>query len=59
MTTKNESKNKQFSEEEIKNICELGDVLRRIDACLIKEGVIKVVNGKRVFPSIKEEKKGR
>lgn len=38
-----------LSEEALKNINELGDVLRRVHNRLVKEGKIKVVDGKSVF----------
>ena len=39
-----------FSEETIKSLTELGDVLRGIHNRLLKEGVIKIKNGKVVWP---------
>ncbi len=38
-----------LSEEALKNINELGDVLRQIHYRLLKEGKVKVINGKIVF----------
>jgi hypothetical protein len=42
-------KNKTLSEEALKNINELGDVLRQVHNRLLKEGKVKVVDGKIVF----------
>lgn len=38
-----------LSREALKNINELGDVLRQIHYRLVKEGKVKVVDGKIVF----------
>lgn len=38
-----------FSDEAIQNFTELGAVLRRIHNRLVKEGRVKVVNGKAIF----------
>lgn len=42
-------KNKPFTENEIKSIEELGEVLRKIHNRLLSEGKIKRVNGKTIF----------
>ena len=42
-----------FSDEEIKNISELGDVLQKIRHRLLSEGIIKIKNGKTIFPKQK------
>jgi hypothetical protein len=46
---KKQKKNKPLSEEALKNINELGDVLREIHNRLIKEGKIKIIDGKIIF----------
>jgi hypothetical protein len=46
---KKQNKNKPLSEEALKNINELGDVLREIRNRLIKEGKIKIIDGKIIF----------
>ena len=38
-----------FSKEELENIAEFGEVLRRIQQRLLKEGVIKIENGKVIW----------
>jgi hypothetical protein len=38
-----------LSEEALKNINELGDVLRQIHNRLLKEGKVKVIDGKIIF----------
>jgi hypothetical protein len=38
-----------FTEEEIRNIAELGEVLRKIRSRLLAEGKIRVENGKTIF----------
>lgn len=38
-----------LSEEALKNINELGDVLRQVHNRLVKEGKIKIIDGKIVF----------
>ncbi|MFA6273642.1 MAG: hypothetical protein WC662_00595 [Candidatus Paceibacterota bacterium] len=48
MTTK--KKYKPFTEEELTNIGELGEVLRKIHNRLLAEGIIKVKNGKTIWP---------
>jgi hypothetical protein len=44
-----EKGNNLLSKEAIENITELGDVLRQIRNRLIKEGKVKVVDGKTIF----------
>jgi hypothetical protein len=46
---KKQKKNQPLSEEALKNINDLGDVLRQIHYRLIKEGKVKIVDGKIVF----------
>ena len=38
-----------LSEEALKNINELGDVLRQVHNRLVKEGKVKVIDGKIIF----------
>lgn len=42
-------KKKQFTDEEIKSISELGDILRSIAERLIREGKARIEGGKIVF----------
>ena len=42
-------KRKKFSEETIQSLIEYGEVLRVIHNRLVKEGQVKVVNGKVIF----------
>jgi hypothetical protein len=44
-----QKENEPLSEEALENINELGDVLRQIHNRLLKEGKVKVVNGKCIF----------
>jgi hypothetical protein len=46
---KKQKANEPLSEEALKNINELGDVLRQIHNRLVKEGKVKVVDGKIIF----------
>jgi len=46
-----------FSEEAIRNLEELGHILRRIRARLIQEGKAKIIDGKIVF--LEEDKNGQ
>ena len=52
-------KNKKhiFTDEEIKSISDLGDVLRSILNRLITEGKAKVVDGKVIFLEVPDKKK--
>ena len=44
-----------FTEEEIKSISELGDVLRSILKRLVAEGKAKIVDGKVVFFNVSDK----
>lgn len=44
-----------LSDETIKSLIELGEVLREIENRLLKEGKIKVKNGKVIWPETKKQ----
>lgn len=44
-----------FTEEELKGLVELGEVLRKIHNRLLAEGKIKIVDGKTVFLELENE----
>ena len=48
-------KSHKFTEGEMESIAKLGEVLRGIHSRLIMEGVIKVKNGKVIWPKVEPE----